>query len=60
MMQRHFQSAQIWEIIKTNLKIQMKTIVHSSQIQELDREFQPEGYKTETKEGRLKNQAKNP
>jgi hypothetical protein len=38
----------------------MKTIVHSSQIQELDREFQPEGYKTETKEGRLKNQAKNP
>ena len=46
-----------WEII---LKIQMKTIVHSSQIQELDRDFQPEGYKTEIKEGRLKDQAKNP
>jgi hypothetical protein len=38
----------------------MKTIAHSSQIQELDREFQPEGYKTEIKEGRLKDQAKNP
>jgi hypothetical protein len=38
----------------------MKTIAHSSQIQELDREFQPEGYKTEIKEERLKDQAKNP
>ncbi len=38
----------------------MKTNAHTSQIQELDREFQPEGYKTEIKEGRLKNQAKNP
>ncbi len=60
MMQRHFQSAQIWEIIKTNLKIKMKTNAHTSQIQELDREFQPEGYKIEINEGRLKNQAKNP
>ncbi len=42
------------------LRIKMKTIAHSSQIQELDREFQPEGYKTEIKEGRLKDQAKNP
>ncbi len=33
----------------------MKTIVHSSQIQELDKNFQPEGLKTEIKEGRLKN-----
>jgi hypothetical protein len=31
----------------------MKTIAHSSQLQELDREFQPEGFKTEIKEGRL-------
>jgi hypothetical protein len=38
----------------------MKMNAHTSQIQELDREFQPEGYKTEIKEGRLKNQAKNP
>jgi hypothetical protein len=38
----------------------MKKNVHTSQIQELDREFQPEGYKKEIKEGRLKDQAKNP
>jgi hypothetical protein len=44
----------------------MKTIVHSSKIQELDKDFQPEGLKTEIKEGRLKKlygfnyQAKNP
>ncbi len=44
----------------------MKTIVHSSQIQELDREFGPEGFKTKFKEGRLEKQkglncqAKNP
>ena len=59
-MQWHFESAQIWENIKTDLRIKMKTIAHSSQIQELDKDFQPEGYKTEIKEGRLKDQAKNP
>ncbi len=36
----------------------MKTNAHTSQIQELDREFQPEGYTTEIKEGRLKKQKK--
>ena len=44
----------------------MKTIAHSSQLQELDKEFQPEGFKTEIKEGRLEKrkgfnyQAENP
>ncbi len=32
----------------------MKTIAHSSKLQELDKDFQPEGYKMEIKEGRLK------
>ncbi len=65
-MQWHFQSAQICKIIKTNSKIKMKTNAHTSQIQELDKDFQPEGFKTEIKEGRLKKlhgfnyQAKNP
>ena len=34
----------------------MKTIAHSLQIQELDKDFQPEGLKTEFKEGRLEKQ----
>jgi hypothetical protein len=33
----------IWRIIKTKSQIKMKTNAHTSQIQELDREFQPEG-----------------
>jgi hypothetical protein len=31
----------------------MKTIAHSSQIQELDKDFKTEGFKTKIKEGRL-------
>ncbi len=44
----------------------MKTIAHSSQLQELYKKYQPEGYKTEIKEGRLEKrkgfnyQAENP
>ncbi len=44
----------------------MKTNAHTLQKRELDREFQPEGFKTKFKEGRLEKQkglncqAKNP
>jgi hypothetical protein len=56
MMQGHFQGA----------RFEMKTNAHTLQEQEMDREFQPEGFKTELKEGRLEKQkglncqAKNP
>jgi hypothetical protein len=56
MMQWHFQSAQICKIIKTDSQIWMKTNAHMLQKQELDREFQHEGFKTELKEGRLEKQ----
>jgi hypothetical protein len=44
----------------------MKSNAHTSQIQELDKDFQPEVFKTEIKKGRLEKlkglsyQAKNP
>ena len=58
MMQRHFQSTQLERIIETNLD--EKDCSFFTKLQELDRDFQPEGYKTKIKEGRLKDQAKNP